>query len=55
MMLVRDIVLDNVCVRGWGNLLFVPAGHAVSMEKEIKDVITGVAKTHHYWTERLSY
>jgi hypothetical protein len=23
------------------------------MEKEIKNVITVVAKTHHYWTEHL--
>jgi hypothetical protein len=49
--LLRAIVVENICVRREGNLLFLPAGPAFHMEKEIKNVITAVAKTHHYWTE----
>jgi len=29
----------------------LPAGPAFRLDKEIKNVITVVAKTHHYWTE----
>lgn len=49
--LLRAIVVENVCVRREGTVLFLPAGPAFRMEKEIKNVITVVAKTHHYWTE----
>ena len=52
--LLRAIVVENVCVRREGTILFLPAGPAFSMEKEIKNVITVVAKTHYYWTEHLS-
>lgn len=49
--LLRAIIVENVCVRREGSVLFLPAGPAFSLEKEIKNVITVVAKTHHYWTE----
>lgn len=49
--LLRAIVVENVCVRREGNVLWLPAGPAFQLEKEIKNVITVVAKTHHYWTE----
>jgi hypothetical protein len=49
--LLRAIVVENVCVRREGNILYLPAGPGFSIEKEIKNVITVVAKTHHYWTE----
>jgi hypothetical protein len=49
--LLRAIVVENVCVRREGTVLFLPAGPAFRLEKEIKNVITVVAKTHHYWTE----
>jgi len=49
--LLRAIVVENVCVRREGNVLYLPAGPGFSVEKEIKNVITVVAKTHHYWTE----
>jgi hypothetical protein len=52
--LLRAMVVENVCVRREGTILFLPAGPAFSLEKEIKNVITVVAKTHHYWTEHLS-
>jgi len=49
--LLRAIVVENICVRREGTVLFLPAGPAFRLEKEIKNVITVVAKTHHYWTE----
>ncbi|HEY0754213.1 MAG TPA: hypothetical protein VGD98_09645 [Ktedonobacteraceae bacterium] len=49
--LLRAIVVENVCVRREGNILFLPAGPAFQLEKEIKNVITVLAKTYHYWTE----
>ncbi|HEY0970265.1 MAG TPA: CbiX/SirB N-terminal domain-containing protein [Gemmatimonadales bacterium] len=49
--LLRAITVENVCVRREGATLFLPAGPRYRVEKEIKNVITAVAKTHHYWTE----
>lgn len=49
--LLRAIVVENVCVRREGVILFFPAGPAFQLDKEIKNVITVVAKTYHYWTE----
>jgi hypothetical protein len=48
--LLRAIAMENVSVRCEGDLLFLPAGPAYRVEKEIKNVITVVAKTCHYWT-----
>ena len=48
--LLRAIVVENVCVRREGTVLFLPAGPTFRLEQEIKNVITVVAKTHHYWT-----
>ena len=49
--LLRAIVVENVSVRREGVTLFLPAGPAYRVEKEIRNVITAVAKTYHYWTE----
>lgn len=49
--MLRAIIVENVCVRREGNQLFFPAGPAFSLDKEIKNVITVVAKTYHYWKE----
>lgn len=49
--LLRAIVVENVCVRREGSVLWLPAGPTFQLEKEIKNVITVVAKTYHYWTE----
>jgi urease accessory protein UreG len=49
--LLRAIVVENVSVRREGAILFLPAGPRFRLEEEIKNVITVVAKTHHYWTE----
>jgi len=51
--LLRAIVVENVCVRREGSVLWLPAGPAFQIEKEIKNVITVVAKTYHYWTEHV--
>ena len=47
--LLRAIAMENVSVRCEGELLFLPAGPAYRVEKEIKNVITVIAKTCHYW------
>ena len=49
--MLRAIVVENVCVRREGTILYLPAGPTFQMEKEIKNVVTVIAKTHHYWTE----
>src|ERR1700722_19781678 len=49
--LVRAIVMENVSARCEGTALELPAGPAYRIEKEIKNVITAVAKTSHYWLD----
>jgi hypothetical protein len=49
--LLRAIVVENVCVRREGATLFFPAGPDFRLDAEIKNVITAVAKTNHYWKE----
>ncbi len=51
--LLRAIVVENVCVRREGVVLYLPAGPSFRLEKEIKNVVTVVAKTNHYWKEHL--
>jgi hypothetical protein len=52
--LLRAIIVENVCVRREGKVLYLPAGPDFQLEKEIKNVITVLAKTHHYWSEHAS-
>jgi hypothetical protein len=47
--LLRAIVMENVAVRSAGARLDVPAAPHFRLEKEIKNVVTVVAKTSHYW------
>lgn len=49
--LLRAIIVENVMVRREGNVLWFPAGPDFRLEREIKNVITVVAKTNHYWQE----
>jgi sirohydrochlorin cobaltochelatase len=49
--LMRAIVVENIMVRREGAVLFLPAGPRFTLEGEIKNVVTAVAKTHHYWVE----
>jgi sirohydrochlorin cobaltochelatase len=52
--LMRAIVVENVMVRREGSVLFLPAGSRFTLDNEIKNVVTAVAKTHHYWTEHVA-
>jgi sirohydrochlorin cobaltochelatase len=47
--LLRAITMENVSVHREGLILDLPAGPAYHVEKEIKNVITAIAKTSHYW------
>jgi hypothetical protein len=52
--LLRAIVVENVTVRREENVLWFPAGPHFRLEREIKNVITVVAKTTHYWQEHIA-
>src|SRR5512138_2183193 len=47
--LLRAIVMENVAVRRRGSVLELPAAPHFRLEKEIKNVVTVIAKTSHYW------
>jgi hypothetical protein len=49
--LARAIVMENVSARCEGTALELPASPAYRIEKEIKNVITAIAKTCHYWQD----
>ncbi|MEM7127201.1 MAG: CbiX/SirB N-terminal domain-containing protein [Chloroflexota bacterium] len=49
--LLRAIIVENVMVRREGDILYLPAGPAFTLAGEIKNVVTVVAKTVHYWRE----
>ncbi|HEU0165605.1 MAG TPA: DUF3500 domain-containing protein, partial [Thermomicrobiales bacterium] len=49
----QAILAENIAVIRHGTTIALPAGPAFTLEKEIRNVITSVAKTHHYWTEHL--
>ena len=49
--LARAIEVENVSVRREGAVLSLPAGPRFRQEQEIKNVVTVVAKTYHYWRE----
>lgn len=44
---------ENVAARHAGPMLLVPVGADYSLKGELKNVITAVAKTTHYWREHL--
>ena len=48
--LLRAITMENVAVRADGTVLDLPAGPAYRIDKEIKNVVTVIAKTCHYWS-----
>lgn len=52
--LLRAIIVENVSVRREDSILYLPVGPDFRLEGEIKNVITVVAKTHHYWKEHLN-
>jgi len=47
--LLRAITMENVAVRRDGLAIDLPAAPGFRLEKEIKNVITVIAKTSHYW------
>jgi hypothetical protein len=47
--LVRAINIENVSSYSEGMVLHLPAGPRFRLEKEIKNVVTAIAKTSHYW------
>ena len=47
--LVRAILMENVAARRAGAVLELPAAPHFRLEKEIKNVVTVIAKTCHYW------
>ncbi len=53
--LLRAIIVENVMVRREGKVLFLPAAPRFTIQREIKNVITAVAKTVHYWQAHLRY
>ncbi len=52
--LATAILAENVEARFAGDSLFVPVAENFELEHEIKNVITAVAKTTHYWREHRS-
>ena len=49
--MMRAIIVENVMVRRQGIVIYLPAGPEFQLTKEIKNVITSVAKTVHYWRD----
>ncbi len=47
--LLRAITMENIAAHAERMVLHLPAGPHFRLEKEIKNVITSVAKTCHYW------
>jgi hypothetical protein len=52
--LLRTIVMENVAVRADGATLELPVGPSYRLHKEVKNVITVIAKTAHYWVGHMS-
>ena len=52
--LARAITMENVAVRVQGALLDLPVSPSWQVEKEVKNVITVIAKTCHYWAGHTS-
>ena len=51
----RAIVMENVSVRSNGKAIELPASPMFRVEKEIKNVITVLAKTYHYWDGHMPF
>ena len=52
--LSEQIEQENVASFVQGSRFFVPVGASFTLKGEIKNVITAVAKTTHYWNEHLA-
>ncbi|MBL8216873.1 MAG: hypothetical protein JNK87_39500 [Bryobacterales bacterium] len=51
----RAIVMENVSARVRGEVVEVPAGPGFRLPKEIKNVVTVIAKTCHYYDGHMSF
>lgn len=51
--LMRAIIVENIMVRREAEVLYLPAGPQFTLKREIKNVITAIAKTTHYWKAHL--
>jgi len=49
------VTMENVAVRAEAEVLLLPASPAFRLDKEIKNVVTVIAKTWHYWDAHLSF
>ena len=49
--LMRGIVVEDALARREGSILYLPAGPDFTLGGEIKNVVTAVAKAHHYGLE----
>ena len=52
--LLRAIVMENVAARSRGREVLLPAAPHFRLDKEIKNVVTVIAKTTHYWMGHMS-
>lgn len=52
--LVRAVNMENISGHADGMALHLPAGPHFRVEKEVKNVVTTIAKTCHYWLEHTS-
>ena len=48
------VTAENVSARRIGSTLKLPAGPAFRLEKEIKNVVVSLSKSHHYWDSHLT-
>ena len=52
--LLRAIVMENVAARSHGREIMLPAAPHFALDREIKNVVTVIAKTTHYWMAHMS-
>jgi len=52
--MLRAIIVENVMVRREGDVLYLPAGPRFTLKREIRNVVTVIAKVAHYWTAHLA-
>ena len=52
--MLRAIVVENVIARREDQVLYLPAGPRFSLAGEVKNVITALAKSHHYWIQHVA-
>lgn len=51
--LVRAITMENVSCHWEADAVYLPVGPGYRVEKEIKNVVTVIAKTCHYWVDHM--